>query len=121
MKYLSILLLFSLSVNALADEAVYLNKSDPAPFAGYLLTPDKATKVYNLNLELQSEQKINSLMMQEQDVYAKRLTNAQTENDQLSKQLVSQQDKSFVSKVGYFVLGAVLTGLISYGAMRTLK
>lgn len=124
MKRISILIAFCLSFNAFAvddNSVVYLPKNNPAPFSGYLITPAKADKVHDINVELKSQQKINGLLQEEQDLYVKRLQNSQAESDRLAKQLVDERDKSFFNKAGYFVLGAVLTGFISYGLVRSLK
>lgn len=103
------------------DSAIPLTKGQAAPYTGYEITPDQAVKVRNLSIDNDTASHINSNLTQENALLNTRLTNAQTQNESLSKQLVETRDSSFLSKAGFFILGAVITGAISVGVYRTTK
>ena len=42
-------------------------------------------------------------------------------NTVLSKQIAEMKDDSMWSKIGFFVLGSVITGAIAYGVVRVAK
>lgn len=117
---LIITLILSTVSNSFADgDAVYLPKDNKAPFDGFLITPDKAEKVRNMDIDLQiktrqlkGEQDVNAILTQ-------RLDFSQKETDSLSKRLIESRDESIFTKAGYFILGAVVTGGLAYGIYKT--
>jgi hypothetical protein len=122
MKILILAILLSLGSRAvLADDPVYLPKSTPAPYSGYLVPEKTVTDMRNISLQLASEKTVNGLLLDEQAVMSQRINNAKTENDALAKELVSERDHSIFAKVGFFVLGAGVATLIAYGTIQATK
>jgi hypothetical protein len=122
-KILSVLLI-TLTVgmstlSARCDEAVYLPKGGVAGFSGYEITPDQATKVRNNQIDLSTQTKLNTNLTEENSLLNQRVSNAQVQNESLSKQLVEQKDTGVFAKIGMFVLGAGITGLVSYGIYKS--
>lgn len=119
LKLIAIILIAS---NVMAeDSAVFLKKGTPAGYDGYEITPAQAEKARENSIDLGSQLKINAALVDENNVITQRLTNAQQQDTFLSKQLEAEKDNGLLSKVGFFVLGAAVTGLISYGVYRTTK
>jgi hypothetical protein len=117
MKYLAIILIFIHSV-ALADDAKYLTKDTPAPFTGYLISPEKAEKVRLMDIDLKAALKTNQLLQGENDLLEQRLQNMTTANVELAKQI---NDNSIWGKVGIFVLGAATATVIAFAAVRAVR
>ena len=109
------------SLVAQAEEAVYVNKDDKVPFSGYLLSPDKANKVRLLQIDLSTQNRVNQLLTDENHIMSDRFDAAKQQSEFLSKQLADQRSDGFFNKVGFFVLGCVLTGAVAYGVTRTLR
>lgn len=127
MRTLFYSLLFLLSATlllphySLADNAVYLPKGSVTPFEGYLFDQEKAEKVRNLKIDYDTTNRLLDNYKGENAVIMERLANAQEHNKVLAQRIVDLKDDNFFNKVGYFVLGAVVTGVISYGVVQTLK
>lgn len=120
-NWVALVLLFVSGTSVADDSAVYLPKDKPAPFTGYLLTEEKAKKVVDLSIDLDSQKRVNALLMEENKVLEERVSNARKHVDHLSKALTESQDTGFFTKAGYFVLGAIVTGAIAYGTVQTLR
>lgn len=107
------------SIPVLAEDKVkYLGQNDPAPYAGYLFTPE-ATKQLRVDaIELDGSKRLNQYYSEQINTYETRLKDYQQQNNELSSRLASS-DTSFFSKAGYFIFGAVLTGMIAYGVYKT--
>ena len=118
-KLLSMLLIAS---SAMADDgAVLLNKGDLAPYPGYLITTSMATKARDNSVDLTATKKINLNLTDENSLLNERLANAQKQDEFLSNQLIKEKDNGMFSKVGFFILGSLVTGAIAYGTTRALK
>lgn len=119
LKLIAVLLIAS---NVMADdEAVFLKKGTPAGYDGYEITPAQAEKARKNSIDLGSQLKINSALVDENNVITQRLTNAQQQDTFLSKQLEAEKDNGIFSKVGFFVLGSLVTGLVAYGTAKAIK
>ena len=119
---LILILLFSQVVNADdLGKVVSLNKGQAAPFTGYLMDDVKAQRIRIMDLELQSEVKQNKIL--EQQVIL--LNNQNIQNveyiNRLSKQIQDDKESTFLSKVGFFLIGSAVTTLIAYGASRVVR
>lgn len=113
-----ILILTLISNIAFAQNAVFINKDDKAPFSGDLLTTDQVKSLYNDSLEKSSLQKQLDL------------TNSNNQLLTQEKQILLDQNKSLIStatqdhtlnsweKVGYFLGGIVITALAIKGAQQ---
>jgi hypothetical protein len=117
-KIIALLLILSIQ-SAISEEAVPLQKGQPAPYTGYEIDQAKVISIRNLGIDNDSKTRINSNLTQENALLQQRVTNAQQESAALSKQLAEQRDTSFFSKAGYFIAGALVTGLIGYGVYKT--
>lgn len=104
---------------AISDDAVHLNKGEAAPMDGYEISPDKAVKIRNLAIDLDTQKEINTNLTQENSLMNQRLVNAQQQDDRLSKELVETKDSSFLGKAAFFIFGAAVTGLVSYGVYKS--
>lgn len=126
LKRVSILLLMSIgaaqaegiTVVAVPTNVV-LHQGDKAPFDGILLTPDNAKALDDMKIDLETQKKVNGLQREDNEFYAQRLTLYKTETESLSKQLTEQRDSSIYSKIGFFILGAGITGLLGYGIYKS--
>lgn len=122
MKTLIAIIILSLNATSFAEETVkYIDQGTPAPFSGYLMNDERAKRVRDISIDLESTKKINALLTEEKGILTQRLTESKEHIDYLSKELISTRDMSFLPKAGYFLLGAVLTGLVSYGAAKAIR
>jgi hypothetical protein len=103
------------------DDVIHLDKGSPAPFSGFLITPDKADSIRNMKIDLDTANKVNAVLLDNQKIYEERVNNYKSHSEDLAKQVESLKDNSMLSKVGFFVLGAAVTGLVAYGTTRALK
>lgn len=104
-----------------ADDVVYLNKGASAPFTGYLITQEKADSIREMKIDLDTQKQVNALLLDNQKIYELRVDNFKKQSDDLSKQVETMKDNTMFTKIGFFVLGSVLTGLVAYGTTRALK
>jgi len=120
MKYILILLLiFSTTANIKAQDAIYIEKNQPAPFSGILFTESKARQFRSDLLEsdkvvlrLESEQfksqnlsTIIQLKDGEIELYAKQ-----------NQRLIKAEQTSNTMQYIWFGLGVLATGAAVYGA-----
>lgn len=123
MKYLLIFLLIFQSAFAFATDdvdSVYLETGKPAPYTGYLLTPEAANqvKLHILNEMVMNRRISNQNAMMED--YEHRINNYETQTAQLEDRL-EKTDTGFFQKAAFFFLGSIVTGLVSYGVVKTLR
>jgi len=122
-----ILLVSSMIVNSvvIADDAVVLNKGQPAPYTGLLLTEEKANSVYNdLNkykLLNESLQRTVFLYEQNEKLQEKRVNVLLEQNDKLAINLQQARTVSNWEKVLWFGLGFLSVGLGIYGVQAITK
>lgn len=114
-----LLILFQFPVYA--DDAKYLGKGQPAPFDGFLLDREKASKVRLLDIDLKESLKTNEYLKKDNELYVQRLDNMKEYNDNLAKEVVTLRENSIWSKLGFFLLGAATTTLITFGISRATK
>lgn len=123
-KILIFILTFSLCsspFNSLAEDepdnekSTYLKAGQVVPFTGYLITPTTADKVRQNKIELgQLKIRLDFAATKEQS-QATYIDTIYKQNQELAKAVVETKDDAFISKVGFFLLGSALAGLISYG------
>lgn len=111
-----ILILTLISNLAFAQNAVHLNKNDPAPFEGDLLTLDTTKQLYNDSLEKTSLQKQLDLTNSNNTLLQQDKTLLLNQNSQLISAAQSEKTMSDLEKAGFFLLGVIVTGLAVKGA-----
>jgi len=127
-KILTLFLIATICNSAFCENSVHLKKGDVAPYEGDLLTPPYAEKVKyhlineeNLSLQVESYKKVVSLQSNNFDLSQKNLDSCNAQNDKLAGEVQSSRSMSNIERIGWFALGAFLTGLVSYGATKALK
>lgn len=127
-RLILIVTLLTFGVNVAANDVVRLEQGNPAPFSGYLFSDqvEKQTRYRLIEADYtdkrnQQLQTIISNYEQQISIYDKRLELYKNTSEELAKQVVSNKDVSFWEKSLYFILGATLTGIVSYGVVNTLK
>ncbi len=125
MKRLSLILLFSSQAIA---QVKYVEKGTPAPYDGYLFTPEKEQEVRQANESLkyyklvdETSQRILTLKDNEIKLLTESSTIWHNQSIELSKQLEASKDSSFWRQALYFGLGAVLTTAITFGVNQASK
>lgn len=111
-----ILILTLISNIAFAQNAVYLNKSEPAPFSGDLLTLDQTKSLYNDSLEKSSLQKQLDLTNQNNTLLEQEKQLLLDQNAKLIKTAQDEKSLSTWEKIAYFGGGILLTALAVKGA-----
>lgn len=125
-KLITILLIISHWV--FADEAVFLNKNDPAPYDGFLITPAKVQEIKQVKFERDTYLKLNesydkSLKLQE-DINSKNQDKIKLlldQNDKLAKTAYDSQSINTLEKALWFVGGMVAVGLGAYGISQVSR
>jgi len=112
------LLLIITPVNTFAEDVIKLDKGTPAPYTGYLFSPETEQKARLSVKELSYYKELNIINEEALNLYSKRLTLTDTENLQLRDTIRKQEDVNFWKNTLYFVFGAVITGAIAIGVNR---
>lgn len=106
----------------------YVEKGEPAPFTGYLFTPEKegevrqdveSLKYYKLLDE--SNQRIIALKDKELAAVNANYAIWQKQSEQLSKELEDAKSNSFWRQTLYFGLGALLTTGLAFAVNKSTK
>lgn len=131
MKILSILLITSILSGQIAlaeGEAVSIRKNDPAPFAGVLLSNEKANELNNglnerdqLKLLNESYTKTIKLYKDNEDLYNNKVNTLLTQNDKLAQSLYDARETTAWERFGWFALGVVGTSLAVYGVKKATQ
>ena len=118
------LIIFSfLSTNTLrADESVFLDKDQKAPFSGYLLPESKLRELRNNTLERDTLKELNSSLKTSLDLQTtnsnlkdQKVNLLLEQNDKLAKTAYDNRQLNTWEKLGYFVAGILVTGLAIKG------
>lgn len=119
---------FTVQVASAEDGAVSIRKGDLAPFAGVLLTNDKANELNNgLNerdqykLLNESYTKTIKLYRDNEELYQSKVNLLLTQNDSLSKSLYDARETTAWERFGWFALGVVGTSLAVYGVKKAIQ
>ena len=122
----SVLLLCQLA--SASTEFTYLEQGTPAPFAGYLITAKKEKELRLLNESFtycdKSRELLTKLNTDNENILklqSERIAIRDQQVDTLSQRLVESKDDGFLSKIGFFLLGALVTTGIAYGVSKTLR
>lgn len=123
---MKILLCIIFSINiCYAEQVRVVKKGETVPFDGVLFTRELEKDVRS-NLEMYKAKvevltKIDELNNKEIDILTKRLDLYQKKSTELADKNVEIESNSFVKNTGYFLAGALLTGLIGYGVVKTYR
>lgn len=105
-----------------------LEKDKPAPFTGYLFSPEDTAKLRGELVEKDGLVKINESYQRSIDLYQKneeilnnKVNVLLNQNDQLSNSLYKEKTLSSFEKVLWFVGGVLITGFAFYGAQKVTK
>ncbi len=105
-----------------ADQpSISLTQGQPAPFTGVLVDPARIQRIDNLQLDYEHLVKVDSLKDEDIKVLNDRVNNSNKEVQDLASRVVTQDNSSHWKELGSFVLGAVLTGAISWGVVKVVK
>lgn len=107
-----------------ADDIVLLEQGAPAPFKGLLFTPEKSNAMYEefeiLKYKITKLEKINSLYVENEVLYEKKVNSLLEQNTQLSETLYKVESKKEIDKLIWFGLGFLSVGLGVY-ATKTIS
>jgi len=122
----SVLLLCQLA--SASTEFTYLEQGMPAPFPGYLITAKKEKELRLLNENFaycdKSRELLTKLNTDNENILkiqSDRIAIRDQQVDVLSQRLVESKDDGLLSKIGFFLLGALVTTGIAYGVSKTLR
>lgn len=123
MKYIALLLLLSMSVQA--QDVTYLKQGEVAGYDGFLFSVPKEKELRLLDAQLTNCVTRSDLLMRSYDLQTniialsdKRLSNYQEQIDNLNKQAVTAKSDTFWMSALYFLSGAVITGLVAFGLAK---
>lgn len=116
MMILLIILTSLISNLCYANDVIYLEKDKPAPYDGFLFTPDKTKDTRIKLLERSTFEGLNDSLSKtntllEANVKSKdqQLTLVMDRNNQLAETIRSQQSMNNWEKAAYFVAGVLIT------------
>lgn len=123
---MKLIITFILSINiVMANEAKVVKKGEVVPFDGVLFTKELEKDIRNdlqiLNKKVDTLNKINEINEKELAIVNKRLSLYQSKADIMAKREVKSEKDSLVKNTLYFLSGALLTGLIGYGVIKTYR
>jgi hypothetical protein len=105
-----------------AEDAVWLDKGQSAPYQGYLLPEDKLVELRNNTLERDSlkgqNDSLNLSLKLQDDIIGKKdqqLKLYSDQNDKLAQTAYRAENMSNLEKLGFIGLGILLTGLAISG------
>lgn len=120
---LIVMLVIACNINAeevAHGNITFVEKGDPAPYAGYVVDESQMKHFRQINEEKKLLEK-KTIKLEELGIRQEDSKEWYKNNYYKVKEKYEwQQTKSFWTNTLYFVGGAVLTGLISYGTVKTL-
>lgn len=106
-----------------AQNVKVVKKGESVPFDGVLFTKelekDIREGVDKLKRRNEVLTKINEVNEKEIDIVTKRLSLYQEKSKELADREVQSERDQFIKNTLYFLSGAIITGLISYGVTKT--
>lgn len=123
---MKIILCFILSSSlAYSQDVKVVKKGEVVPFDGVLFTKELEKDIRNdvKNLEKRNEvlTKLNEVNNKEIDILNNRLELYQKKSKELAEREVKSERETFFKNTFYFISGALLTGLIGYGVVKTYR
>jgi hypothetical protein len=113
---IKLVMIFSIFLSSIvyADDSVFLNKAQPAPFSGYLVPETTIKALRNDSMELDLYKTTNGLKDQQIGLLT-------TQNINLSNTLKETSSLSTWERVAYFTAGVLLTALAVDGASKIIN
>jgi hypothetical protein len=120
------LIIFLLSINLVfAKDVKVVNKGEVVPFDGVLFTRELEKDIRNdiqiLTKKVDTLTKINDINEKELDILNKRVKIYQDKAKEMANREVKSEKNTFFKNTLYFLSGALLTGIVSYGVIRTVR
>lgn len=105
-----------------ADDAVFIQQNQAAPFAGFLLPKEKVQELYNQSIDASTNKALNDsltksldLEKQNNDLLNKKINLLLDQNDKLAESLHSEISLNTLEKIAYFAGGIIVVGLAISG------
>lgn len=120
------LLILLLSINICFAESVkVVKKGETVPFDGVLFTKELEKDIRN-DMELYKKKvevltKLDELNNKEIDILSKRLDLYQKKSLELAEKSSKLERDSHLKNAGYFISGALLTGLLGYAVIQAYR
>lgn len=126
MKIILLLIISIIGNIAFADsDAIVLDKGQPAPWPGILLTNDRAQSARKAEIELGQYKLLNESFQKSLDIeksnidfFKQKVDILTIDNQNLSSSLQKERSSNDLNKVFYFLGGIVLTSLAIEGANK---
>ena len=99
----------------------YLPEGTPAPYTGFLFTPEAESEVNDRMIDLEATKQELMITQEENVALGLRLKSWQKEAERANADMVRQERGRFWENTLYFGLGAVLTGFLAVGVSRAVK
>lgn len=122
-KLIVILSLFNfIGSTSYAEESIYLNQGQTAPYSGFLLPKEKVQELYNNTTERDFYKNTNDSLKKSIDleqsnnnIKDQKIKLLLDQNDQLAKTAYNARELSNWEKIGYFLGGIIVTSLAIKG------
>ena len=112
MKYITLVLVLVLSVPSFAEDSIYLEKEQKAPFSGILLPKEKVQEL-RVNTEIkESLERTVTIYKLNEELYQKNQSLLIEQN----QSLIKSKGMTDLEKILWFVGGVLLTGIAVKGA-----
>lgn len=111
---ISITFLSSICFAECTKSVTYLKVDTVSPCNGYLFTPEKEASVYRELEQGKLYKQLSDKTEEQNTILQQRLDSYMKNNEELRQYNQSQELKSDLQKIGYFVLGA----LVIYGGFK---
>lgn len=123
------ILIFVFTVqSALANQAVELDKGQPAPYPGTLLDKEKSKEIRDELIEKDGLVKTNeslnksiNLYKSNEEILGKQKDLLLNQNIELTKVLNDTRSMNGWERVGFFILGVAITSAAVYGASKLAR
>jgi len=111
---ISIIFLSSTTLAECTKAVTYLKDGTPSPCNGYLFTPEKEASIYRELEQGKLYKQLSDKTEEQNNILQQRVDSYMKNNEELRQYNQSQELKSDLQKIGYFVLGA----LVIYGGFK---
>jgi len=125
---LSVSLIASLNISALAQEVVIVQKGQEAPFTGLLFTKERADVIRDNEIALDGQKKLNTslnleLTFKDSSLNARKseIDILMAQNDKLSKSLMEERSVGSWERLSWVAVGILASGLAFYGLQKVQK